>query len=334
MKICGIIAEYNPFHKGHIYHLTKCKEITQADCIVVIVSGYFSQRGLPSYLNKEDKTRLALAYGADLVLELPVCYAAQGADFFAKYAIESLHELGIDSLCFGSETNDIAYLRSIEANDIDPSTSYQRNNTFLKPNDILAAQYIKYCDMYKIEPISTQRNDAFKSATQTRKDALSSSQDFQEFFHTEENWNHLYPYLKMALLMTKPDMLSTFFLVNEGIEYRLIKNAKEHNDFESFLNGCISKTYSKARIQRTCLMILLQITKKEMEINNHFSMCKVLGFNSIGQQVLKTRKDKNIYTKFNELPDFIKEIDRKSRDLYNLIYDGELDDKKVVIYDC
>ncbi|MCF0106847.1 MAG: nucleotidyltransferase family protein, partial [Holdemanella sp.] len=260
-------------------------------------------------------------------------YAMQSADFFAKYAMESLNLFNIDMLCFGSESNDIDYLRSISSNDIDPSTSYQRNNMHLNPNDILANQYIKYCDQYNIEPISIPRNTAFKSATQTRKDAYIEKQDFDEYFHIEENWNNLYPYLKMTLLMTRPEQLSSFFLVNEGIEYRLIKYAKQCDNFNDFLQSCISKTYSKARIQRTCLMILLQITKEDMIVNNHFNMVKVLGFDSIGQKLLKENKDKCIYTKYHELPEFLQDIDRKSRDLYASIYDGDLEDRKVVIYD-
>lgn len=95
MKTCGIIAEYNPFHKGHIYHIQKSKEITQCDCLIVIVSSFYSQRGLPSFLSRHDKTKLALKYGANLVLELPACFACQSADYFARYAIQSLSVLDL-----------------------------------------------------------------------------------------------------------------------------------------------------------------------------------------------------------------------------------------------
>ncbi len=113
MKITGIIAEYNPFHQGHIYHIQKAKKITQCDCLVVILTGCFSQRGLPSLLTPYDKTKLALQYGANLVLECPVCFGAQSADYFAKYNLQALSCLPIDTLCFGSETNDVTYLRRL-----------------------------------------------------------------------------------------------------------------------------------------------------------------------------------------------------------------------------
>ena len=98
MKTCGIITEYNPFHQGHLYHIKKTKELTQCDCLIAIVSNHFTQRGLPSLMRMEDKTKLALEAGCNLVIELPPCYAAQGADYFAKYAIESLNEIQIPSL--------------------------------------------------------------------------------------------------------------------------------------------------------------------------------------------------------------------------------------------
>ena len=83
MKTCGIITEYNPFHQGHIYHIKKTKELTQCDCLIAIVSNHFTQRGLFSLLTMEDKTKLALEAGCNLVMELPPCYAAQSADYFA-----------------------------------------------------------------------------------------------------------------------------------------------------------------------------------------------------------------------------------------------------------
>ncbi|MBP3853477.1 MAG: nucleotidyltransferase family protein, partial [Erysipelotrichaceae bacterium] len=157
MKTCGIIAEYNPFHQGHRYHLSKAKEASGCETLVVITSGLFSQRGLPSLMDPAAKTRLALENGADLVLELPACYTLQSARYFSRYAIQSLSALGIDSLCFGSETNDIPYLESLslQKKDLktDPSTSLNHNTDLnLQPNDILAYHYIQDCRTHHIEP--------------------------------------------------------------------------------------------------------------------------------------------------------------------------------------
>ena len=113
MKTTGIIAEYNPFHKGHAYQLQKAKELTGADYMVIVMSGPFTQRGLPALVDKYTRTKMALENGADLVLELPVPYASGSAEAFAQGAVALLDSLGcIDTLCFGSESGDLKALIS------------------------------------------------------------------------------------------------------------------------------------------------------------------------------------------------------------------------------
>lgn len=114
MKICGIIAEYNPFHNGHQYHLQKSIEQSGADYSVIIMSGNFVQRGTPAIMDKHIRTEAALRCGADLVLELPTCYATGSAEYFAAGAVSLLDKLGtVTHLCFGSECGDIELLKQI-----------------------------------------------------------------------------------------------------------------------------------------------------------------------------------------------------------------------------
>lgn len=104
MKVTGIIAEYNPFHNGHRYHIEQARNSTGADYIVVIMSGDFTQRGTPACFDKFTRTKMALQNGADLVLELPVCYATSSAETFAEGGVFLLNQTGIiDYLCFGAE---------------------------------------------------------------------------------------------------------------------------------------------------------------------------------------------------------------------------------------
>ena len=111
MKTVGLITEYNPFHKGHLYHLNKAKELTGADRVIVVMSGDFVQRGVPAITDKFTRAHMALAEGADLVLELPCIYATASAEFFALGAVSLLTKLGcVDYLCFGSEGGDISLL--------------------------------------------------------------------------------------------------------------------------------------------------------------------------------------------------------------------------------
>ncbi|MDY3248980.1 MAG: nucleotidyltransferase family protein [Candidatus Choladocola sp.] len=107
MNAVGIVAEYNPFHTGHRYHLEQAKKCSGAEYCIVIMSPDFVQRGEPALFDKYTRTGMALMGGADLVLELPVCYATGSAEYFAQGSTALLQKLGVvSSLCFGSETDD------------------------------------------------------------------------------------------------------------------------------------------------------------------------------------------------------------------------------------
>lgn len=113
-RVLGIIAEYNPFHNGHLYHIAKSKQETNAQYIIAVISGNFVQRGNTSIINKWTKARMALMNGADLVIELPTIYSISSAENFAEGAIKILNSLGIvDTLSFGMEASDIATLNNI-----------------------------------------------------------------------------------------------------------------------------------------------------------------------------------------------------------------------------
>lgn len=114
MSTVGIIAEYNPFHNGHLYQLQQAKKMTNSEYCVVIMSGNFVQRGEPSIVDKWTRTKMALLNGADLVIELPVYFSTASAEFFSFASVKLLNDLGIiDNLCFGSEFGDINLLKEI-----------------------------------------------------------------------------------------------------------------------------------------------------------------------------------------------------------------------------
>lgn len=113
-KVLGIIAEYNPFHNGHYYHLQKSKKETGSKYTIAVISGNFTQRGSTSLVNKWSKAKMALASGIDLVLELPVLYAISSAENFAEGSIKILDSLKIvDTISFGAETPHLELLNSI-----------------------------------------------------------------------------------------------------------------------------------------------------------------------------------------------------------------------------
>ena len=122
MHVIGLIAEYNPFHKGHLYQINKIKEKYPNSLLVVVTSSSFTQRGNISLLNKWDKTKIALENNVDLVVELPFVYSTQSSDLFAEGAISILNTLKIDTLVFGTERDnisDLELLADIQINNIE-----------------------------------------------------------------------------------------------------------------------------------------------------------------------------------------------------------------------
>lgn len=189
MKIVGLIAEYNPFHNGHQYHIEKAREITGADAVIVVMSGNFVQRGTPAIMPKHLRTEAALKGGASVVIELPVCYATGSAEYFAYGAVSIFEKLGcIDSICFGSECGNIEVLQDLAKIIHDEPKQYKESlslylrqgdsfplarqkamKDFLKsnvadsilgePNNILGIEYLKalYRLDSKIKPYTIQR---------------------------------------------------------------------------------------------------------------------------------------------------------------------------------
>lgn len=193
-KTVGIIAEYNPFHNGHLYHLQKAKQEANADYCIAVISGNFTQRGDTSIVNKWAKAYMAICGGADLVIELPTIYSVSSAENFANGAIKILDSLKIvDSFAFGAEANDIATLNnianvlyeeprgytSILNHELQKGISYPtaRENALMmylndikryanilsSPNNILAIEYLKALKVQKsnLKPIMIKRQKVY-----------------------------------------------------------------------------------------------------------------------------------------------------------------------------
>ena len=140
MKITGIIAEYNPFHNGHEYHLQQTRERLGSDYIIVVMSGNYVQRGAPTIIDKYSRCEMALKAGADLVLELPTCFATASAEYFAYGGVAILDKLNIvDDLGFGTE--------SLDSVDVDASVEGAR----AAAQDI-TGQFGKIADLLVDEP--------------------------------------------------------------------------------------------------------------------------------------------------------------------------------------
>jgi len=120
MKITGVVAEYNPFHAGHEYQLKMARKLSDCDCIAVVMSGNFVQRGEPAIIDKFKRAEAAVYGGADIVIELPMPFSCQNAEMFAFAAIKELKKLNVDSISFGCENDDVKLLEKIACLQLTP----------------------------------------------------------------------------------------------------------------------------------------------------------------------------------------------------------------------
>lgn len=352
----GIIAEYNPFHNGHLYHLNQIKKMYPDSTIVLVTNSYFTQRGDISLINKWDKCELSLNLGIDLIVELPFVFATQSADIFAKGAIEILNHLKVDKIVFGSESNDIDLLTKIanillENNDIKNNlkngASYpsalnkmleEKYNISLKePNDILGVCYIKEIIRLKsnIKPVSIKRTNDYNSlnlekicSAKAIREALKENKSIEKYIPNIDKYlrihfiDELFCFIKYKILTDNE--LKKYQSVDEGIEFRLKKYIIDSNTLDEFIDKVKTKRYTYNRIKRTLIHILCGYTKEEAK-NLKTEYIRVLGFNEKGRSHLnKIKKDVNIeiitkYKKYKNL-----DIEIRSTYVYSILENNNL----------
>lgn len=259
MKATGIVVEYNPFHNGHKYHLQKTKELNPNNIIIAVMSGDFVQRGEPSIIDRWTKTKMALANGVDLVIELPVFYSSQSAEIFAKGAVGILEELKCESMVFGSESGKIDELKRIstlqeseefkiklkerlKSGDSYPTAHSSTmkeilGESELNSNDILGLEYIKAIRYWKssIIPMTLKREKVgyhdtnivgdFASATKIREH-LKKNEEISSIV-TQESFNTLKEYSNFTYM-------ENFY---PFIRYELIKNSNNLSDIQDMEIG-------------------------------------------------------------------------------------------------
>lgn len=325
MQIIGIICEYNPFHNGHLLHIEKIKELYPDSLLILVLNGYFLERGEISFLTKEDKTRIALQHSVDLVLELPVLYGTQSADIFAEKAVSILHAFGVQTIVFGSECHNIQTLCSVVDAIQNPNYAIRVKELLqtginyptalakalpvdfdiCKPNDLLAISYIKAIRKLKcsIEPIAIERtsdyhdlqsNEKIVSASNIRE-KVRNKEDITSYLPVDVANKIIVPNEELFFSLLKMKILSTphleqFLTVDEGIETRLIEKAKISHSLEEFSRLVKTKRYTYNKINRMFIHILLGITKEKKE-EAVLDYVKVLGFNLRGRDYLHQKKE-------------------------------------------
>lgn len=355
MNIIGLIAEYNPFHLGHVYHIKKIKEMYPDSLLICVMSSCFCERGEVSVLNKWDKTKLCLNNGIDIVIELPFVFSSQSADIFAKGAVGILNAMGVNKIVFGSESNDIKLLSDIanlqvnnnkfdtlvksyldKGNNYPTSLSLSLKHFNIKkidsPNDLLGISYIKEIikNKYNIEPISIKRTNNYHakeidneiiSASLIRK-LINDNKDISSYINYDDkiiyrNTNYL-DLLKYKISISKD--LSIYKTVDEGIESRLLKYINDCFSLDDLVSRIKTKRYTYNKINRMLIHILTDFKKNDF--NNELSYIRVLGFNSNGKKYLNTiKKNVSIPLITNYKSNLYKELDIEYRvtKIYSLI---------------
>ena len=353
-KVCGIVAEYNPFHKGHEYHIQKTKECIDYDVLIAVMSGNFVQRGEPAIIHKWKRAESAVRGGVDIVVELPYVYSTQSASWFAHGAIHILKHMGITHLSFGSECGNLENLKEIADTAVNPDhlhvaldqgmsypKSYRLLTTDMYPNDILGVCYLKEIKDTNIEPVLIERTNSYtdeslqdiSSATAIRK-ALKEKKDITPYtsmakelssypYITLENY---YPYLRTFLLTSPKEYLQNMFLVSEGIENHILKCAKDNSTYEGFINDATNWRYTSSRIRRTGLQILLQLSKEEVSKLPVLDSPRILAFNDVGRNYLHTLKKQEVSyaSRFAKLAYPYRTLEYRSTLLYTSVLDESL----------
>ncbi|CAM4279993.1 putative nucleotidyltransferase [Paenibacillus endophyticus] len=360
MRTVGLIVEYNPFHNGHLYHLQQSRKITQADAVVAVMSGHFLQRGEPALLDKWSRTQMALEGGCDLVIELPVAYATQAAEWFAYGAVSLLEATGVvDSFCFGTENGELdpllkaadivaeeppafkALLKQQLQTGVSYPSAYSSAITsylaelghatasafpFALPNHTLGLHYLLARNRLqaKMEPFTIAREKAqynqatatdsqIASATAIRKLLLEqqSLEDVRAYV-PESTWNILQqewsagrcpiswePFtnaLLQAIITRTPQDLADLHEITEGLEYRIrgVLPTLPSRSFDDLLSALKTKRYTRTKLQRSLLAILLGHRKQDFtadKLASGVEYIRVLGFSEKGKLLLRRMRN-------------------------------------------
>ena len=358
MKTIGIIAEYNPFHLGHLYQIKEIKKRYPDSLIIAITSTHFTERGDISILNKWDKANIALNNGIDIVLELPTLYATQSADIFASAALKILNEMHIDILAFGTESDNLDNINKLADTQLnskeydtkvkdylDKGTNYPTamskalfdltNITINTPNDLLALSYVKEIkkNNYPITPLAIKRTNNYHSKVVHNnivnasliRELFINNNDISNYipkdtikYYNKITLNDAYPFLKYNIITNK-DNLDKYLDITEGIDSRIIKSINNSSNWSELVKDIKTKRYTYNKINRMLIHILLDIKKEDLSNDSYI---KVLGFNSQGRNYLnKIKKSITIpfIKNYNTSINKALNIELKATSIYSLI---------------
>ena len=315
----GIVAEFNPFHKGHKHLIETARALTGDGTVVCAMSGSMVQRGDVAIFDKWQRARAAIDGGADLVAELPAVCVLQSAENFALGGVRLLQMLGADKLCFGCECADADLLKEIAKIRLDEPTEYKTAlkcalndgagypkaceialktcitglpDEALKPNSTLAASYItaamrlgadmEFVPIKRIGGYHDESTDVlYPSATAIRKAVMSGQMHADAVYDIEKISALIIGFFRL----TPTEKLGGICGMEPGMANRMKKAAAKAGSVAEFVENCISKRCTAHRIRRVMLCALLGIREFELP-----SYVRVLAFNEKGAEALRCAK--------------------------------------------
>ena len=289
----GIVAEYNPFHNGHLYQIRKIKEIFGEDVLVVVViSGDFVQRGEISFLDKWEKTYVNLEYGVDLVVELPLYYSIQNAEIFSRMATKILDYLGIDIQVFGAEEENIDILQKVL--ELQKRQDYKdKLMKYMKKGNSYSTSQRLALKEYNLDGIVKSNNIL---ALEYMREIENSNLKIKPYIIKRE----ISEYNEEKVSKDREEFASASFLRNE-LEKILDEFSKEKFDFEKIKNFIAKKKYDFLKDVR------VENSKEIVKKNYNFEKKQNIR-GKIGLESLKNVKtEERVFLKLEEIQKFLPE---------------------------
>ncbi len=312
MRVCGIIAEFNPLHKGHEYLLREARMRLNADHLLLVMSGDYTQRGEAAVIDRLVRTRLALCAGADAVLLLPLPFATGSAEYFARGAVSALAHSGVcTDLFFGSESGDLSPLYTLSEKIRDPLPFAERPS----PNDLLGASYLNALADLKapMKPHTLKRVGAAHDSSLPEGESVSASflrklllsgKDLSSYLPSyaagilseyektarpvcEADFSDLLYY---RLLLEKEQGYSGYFDVYPDLSDRIAAKLPQYPVDGDFVPLLKSREISQSHLRRALLHIMLGVRNELVdairEENDYCPYLSLLGFKESASPLL------------------------------------------------
>ena len=355
LSVFGVICEYNPFHNGHKYLLEQIK--SDNNSVIAVMSGSFTQRGDVAIADKFSRAETAVKYGADLVLELPTVYACAPAETFARGAVQVLRGTGVlDSLCFGSETDDTELLKAaadifederfktelkanMESGDYYPKAVEKAAETIHSqklakllstPNNILAVEYLRALrgtdiGFKAVKRVGTNHDSnevsgEYTSASNIRS-IIKQGGSFSSFTPDYEitnpaDFKNLERTVLYRMRTMNKDEIAALPDVKEGLENRIYDAVQTSGSLDELLDSVKTKRYTLSRLRRILVYALLGITADLPQTDAPY--IRVLAFNKKGAELMSHIKKRSSLPLITNVSDGYNSLDDNAKRIFDI----------------